>query len=95
MKQRIARLLILLLTLVSFSPALAQLSQGYDFHWHLLSGGGGRRESTHYQIDDVLGQWVDNRTASVHYQLDPGFWYAGRDIELENLYLPVMLKTRP
>ena len=63
-------ILLLLLALVLAAPVLAQISAHYDLGWHLLSGGGGTRNSPHYQIDDVLGQWPDGRSSSAHYQLN-------------------------
>jgi hypothetical protein len=53
---------------------LAQVSTNFDLGWHVLSGGGGSRSSTNYQIDDVLGQWADRTSASTNYQVEPGFW---------------------
>ena len=83
-------ILILLLALAISIPVLAQVSSHFDLGWDLLSGGGGARSSSHYQIDDVLGQWPDGLAGSVHYQIDPGFWHAGREVEPEYLYLPIV-----
>ena len=88
-KARISVLLLLLVLLLA-APILAQISTLYDLSWHLLSGGGGPRASSHYQIDDVLGQWPDGRTSSARYQVDPGFWHAGREQQQKRLYLPVV-----
>jgi hypothetical protein len=54
---------------------LAQVSTHYDLGWHLLSGGGGARSSTTYRVDDSLGQWVSETSASTSAKIEPGFWY--------------------
>jgi hypothetical protein len=92
----IVRLLIvlLLLALLLAGPVLAQISPHFDLGWHLLSGGGGPRSSTHYQVDDVLGQWPDGQAQSARYRIDPGFWHAGRVGQMRRLYLPVAFKAR-
>ena len=59
---------------VAAGAALAQVSANYDLSWHLLSGGGGSRSSGSYRVDDSLGQWPGNPTASAGYRVDPGFW---------------------
>ena len=53
---------------------LAQVSTNFDLSWHLLSGGGGVRNSTNYQIDDSLGQWANRTSSSTNYKIKPGFW---------------------
>ena len=53
---------------------LAQVSTHFDLGWHLLSGGGGSRDSTHYRVDDSLGQWAGGSSASDNAELAPGFW---------------------
>jgi len=86
---------LLLLVLLLAAPVLAQISQRYDLGWHTLTGGGGPRSSAHYQIDDALGQWADGRSSSDRFQIDPGFWHAGRVVETRRLYLPVAFKSQP
>jgi hypothetical protein len=54
---------------------LAQVSTNFDLSWHLLSGGGGSRSSTQYQVDDSLGQWAAQPSSSATYEIAPGFWY--------------------
>ncbi|MBN1874889.1 MAG: fibronectin type III domain-containing protein [Anaerolineae bacterium] len=61
---------------------LAQVSTHFDLHWSLLSGGGGNRSSTTYQVDDMLGQWVMWDSTSTGYQIAPGFWQ-GAIVEVE------------
>ncbi len=78
MRRSLIQILFLLICLTIAGTALAQVSTHFDLGWHLLSGGGGARRSATYQLDDVLGQWPDGRSASDHYQVDPGFWTAGR-----------------
>ena len=92
-KARISVLLLLLVLLLA-APILAQISTLYDLSWHLLSGGGGPRASSHYQIDDVLGQWPDGQSSSAQYQIDPGFWHAGRAVQPRHLFFPVVLRPR-
>lgn len=84
-------LLLLLLVLLLTGPVLAQVSPSFDLGWHLLSGGGGLRSSSQFQIEDALGQWANGPSQSDHYQIDPGFWPAGAVTEMRHLYLPVML----
>jgi hypothetical protein len=61
--------------LVLAGVALAQISTNFDLSWHLLSGGGGSRGSTHYELDDTLGQWAEGPSSSAGYEISPGFWY--------------------
>lgn len=82
---------ILLLALALIGPVLAQVSSHFDLSWNLLSSGGGSRNSANYQIDDVLGQWPDGQSTSTHYQIDSGFWPAGRGADASHLYLPLVL----
>lgn len=93
MKRVMIWILALFLALALIIPVLAQVSPNFDLGWHALSGGGGSRQSTHYQIDDVLGQWPDGLSSSANYQIDPGFWHVGRVIEPRRLYLPVVLES--
>jgi hypothetical protein len=90
MNKRLLPFLLLLLLLAVAVPVLAQLSAHVDADWHVLSGGGGSRNSHHFQIDDVLGQWPDGRSTSAIYQVDPGFWYSGRVHDGKRTYLPVV-----
>lgn len=90
MNRNLFPILLLLLILALAVPVLAQISANFDLNWHVLSGGGGPRNSDQYQIDDVLGQWPDGRASSARYQIDPGFWHAGRVQEDRRLYLPVV-----
>jgi hypothetical protein len=53
---------------------LAQVSARFDLSWSLLSSGGGSRTSTHYRVDDSLGQWVAGASSSENAELAPGFW---------------------
>ncbi len=92
MKSIYLGILILVLIAALAGPLLAQISIHFDLGWHVLSGGGGTRTSDRYQIADVLGQWPDGLTKSAHYRIDPGFWFAGREMEPECIYLPVVLK---
>lgn len=93
MNRTIIGIILLLLILALAAPLLAQISAHYDLNWHVLSGGGGPRSSPHYQIDDVLGQWPDGRSASTNYQLDPGYWHKGRVI-MDNHYLPAIFNPQ-
>ena len=83
---------LLLLALILTAPVVAQISPHFDLGWSLLSGGGGLRSSSQYQVDDVLGQWPDGLSSSDHYQIAPGFWHTGRELYARHLYLPVLLK---
>jgi hypothetical protein len=80
--------------LVLAVPLLAELATGYELGWDVLSGGGGTRGSENVQIDDVLGQWPDGRARSAQYQVDPGFWTAGRVRERRGIFLPLIRNTR-
>lgn len=71
---RLTRLAIPLLLLLAAGVAWAQVSTNYDLSWHVLSGGGGSRSSAAYRVDDSLGQWPGNPSASAAYRVDPGFW---------------------
>ena len=85
-------ILLLLLALLMAAPVLAQISANFDLGWHVLSGGGGARNSNHYQVDDVLGQWPDGLTESDQYRIEPGFWHTGSVRAERQLYLPLALK---
>lgn len=85
-------LLILLSILLLAAPLLVQGLARFDLNWHVLSGGGGPRASAVFQIDDVLGQWPDGRSSSARYQIDPGFWHAGRLPKARRFYLPVTVR---
>ena len=90
MNKKLLPYLLLLLVLAAAVPVLAQLSAHYDAGWHVLSGGGGPRNSTHYQINDVLGQWPDGRSLSARYQIDTGFWHSGSGHVESRTYLPLL-----
>jgi len=64
----------LLAGLAVAGTVLAQVSTNFDLSWHLLSGGGGSRSSTNYQVDDSLGQWADGSSTSARYAIQAGFW---------------------
>jgi hypothetical protein len=66
---------VLAVCLVLANAALAQVSPNFDLGWHVLSGGGGIRNSPHYRLGDTLGQWAEGPSASANYKLSPGFWY--------------------
>jgi len=74
-RKRVVWLAIILGCLAVSGVVVAQVSTNFDLSWHLLSGGGGSRESANYHVDDSLGQWVGGSTGSAGYDIDPGFWY--------------------
>jgi hypothetical protein len=90
----IITILLLALILVLAAPLLAQISARYDLTWPILSGGGGPRSSPNFYIDDALGQWPDGRSTSPNYQLDPGFFHAGRVLKNQSLYLPAVFNVQ-
>jgi hypothetical protein len=90
MKKWVIWTLVLLLVLITAAAVLAQTSDSFDLGWHLLSGGGGTRQSASFRLDDVLGQWADGRTASVARQVDPGYWPAGPADMAQHIFLPVV-----
>ena len=73
-RRGLAWLVIFVAALALGVVVLAQVSTNFDLGWHVLSGGGGSKSSTNYQIDDVLGQWADSTSSSTNYQVEPGFW---------------------
>jgi hypothetical protein len=74
-QKALIRLAGLLTGLALTVTVLAQVSTHFDLGWHLLSGGGGSRNSTSYRIDDSLGQWLSGSSSSENAELAPGFWY--------------------
>lgn len=52
---------------------LAQVSTNYDLSWHLLSGGGGERQSANYLVHDALAQLAIGPSASTNYLVESGF----------------------
>jgi len=72
-----AWLLVIVVALGVSGVVIAQVSTNFNLNWHLLSSGGGTRNSTNYRADDALGQWGDSRPSSANYKIEPGFWVGG------------------
>lgn len=89
MKKGLIWIALLILVVLLAATALAQVSGGFNLGWYLFSAGGGHRSSTHYQVDDTVGQWAAGRSISDRYQIDAGFWSAEGRPEPWRLFMPV------
>jgi hypothetical protein len=70
--------------------ALAQTSTGFDLSWHVLAGGGGRVNSTHYAVNGTLGQGLVGFSGGTAYAMQSGYWQKWPDYRI---YLPLTLKA--
>lgn len=76
-RKAIGLLLGLVAGLTVTSIVLAQVSAGFDLHWHLISAGGGSRDSAGYAIRDSSGQPFAGVVNSANHRVVAGFWSAG------------------
>jgi hypothetical protein len=79
----------LLVAFLIAGVALAQTSTTFDLSWHVLAGGGGRADSTHYAVNGTLGQAAVGFSDSTSYGLQSGYWQNWPDYRI---YLPLNLK---
>ena len=80
----------LVVALLIAGVALAQTSTSFDLSWHVLAGGGGRADSTHYAINGTLGQAAVGFSDSTSYGMQSGYWQNWPDYRI---YLPLTLKA--
>lgn len=63
-----------ILALLTFcGAATGQVSEHYDLHWSVLSGGGGVRASAASGLHDALGQSMGAVSNSAAYRIEGGF----------------------
>jgi hypothetical protein len=79
----------LLVAFLIAGVALAQTSTTFDLSWHVLAGGGGRADSTHYAVNGTIGQAAVGFSDSTSYGLQSGYWQNWPDY---HIYLPLNLK---
>lgn len=82
----------LLVVLLLAGVALAQSSTGFDLSWHVLSGGGGPAESTHYAMNGTVGQAAVGFSDSASYGMQSGYWQNWLD---RRIYLPLIVRGYP
>ncbi|MFZ6030629.1 MAG: hypothetical protein ACOYYS_23225 [Chloroflexota bacterium] len=85
----LAALALLLFASIAASVAFAQTSHHFSAVWSRFASGGGERQSTHYQAQDILGQWVSESPSSTNAQVVTNFFY---DDALPKLYLPIIVR---
>ena len=74
-RKLLVRLASLLVGLMLAGVALAQVSTNYDLSWHVLSSGGGERESANYLVQDTLAQLASGPSTSTNFLVRAGYWY--------------------
>ena len=74
-RKTIVQLIGLLCGLILTAGVLAQVSTNYDLSWHVLSSGGGERESANYLVQDTLAQLASGPSASTNFLVGAGYWY--------------------
>ena len=83
---------VLLVSLLLVSSALAMSSANYKLDWFtpMTGGGGGPAASANYAINLTIGQTAIGASASANYRVGLGYWYGllpgGR------LHLPLILR---
>ena len=63
-----------LIGLLCTTVVVAQVSTNFGLNWHALTGGGGTRQSTTYQVQDSLGQMAIGNASSANNRVEAGFW---------------------
>jgi hypothetical protein len=84
----------LLVALLLASVAFAQTSTNFDLSWHVLAGGGGRADSTHYAMNGTAGQAVVGFSDNASYGMQSGYW-SGTSLPGYGVYLPLVLRGYP
>jgi hypothetical protein len=94
LKRTLLPMLVLLLSLVLVTTALAQ---GAQVAWYVMSSGGGHSGSTNYVVDGTMGQPAVGLLYSTNYSLGGGFWYVEGvpQVTITRVILPVVLKRYP
>ena len=54
--------------------AAALTSPNYDATWSRFASGGGELASTSYRVQDILGLWAWQTTASANYRIETTFF---------------------
>ncbi len=95
MRRRTAVTVLVLAVLVALAtsgPLLAQTSPSYNLEWNVIGGGGQAVTSTHYAVNSTVGQGAASppESASTHYVVSGGYWFAGT--EQNSIYLPLVLR---
>ena len=67
-------MIVLLVCLLSLSPALAQTGGGYDLTWSMICGGGGTSTGGLYMLTGTIGQPNVGSASGGIYELLGGFW---------------------
>ena len=93
-KWKIAGLIVILVvTLLVASQALAMASTHYRLDWFtpMTSSGGGTSSSAHFAANVTVGQTVVGASSSPHFGSGLGYWYGLLVNGIRN-YLPVVMK---
>ena len=68
---------IVLIVLLLFSPALAQVGGTYQLSWSTIDGGGGVSSGGPYVLSGTIGQPDAGNLAGGQYEVLGGFWPGG------------------
>jgi hypothetical protein len=82
----------LLVALLLAGVVLAQSSPSFDLSWHVLGGGGGRADSTHYAMNGTVGQAAVGFSDSASYGMQGGYW---QNWPGHHVYLPLIVRSHP
>lgn len=94
MRKPLTRLMLLIaLTVVLTSIALAQSGGGYDLTWNTVDGGGGTSVGGVYELSGTAGQPDAGTLSGGSYTLAGGFWGGTVAVAAQyRLYLPLIVK---
>jgi hypothetical protein len=70
----------------------AQVSTIYEESFHVLDGGGGRSEDTHFAMDSGIGLPVVGYSESTHFALESGYTPLGGGGAVYKVYLPLAVR---
>jgi hypothetical protein len=86
----LAMLLVLLFSLAAFIVVSAQVSDGFDLSWYVVSGGGGNSESGDYVLSSTVGQTAAGESTSGGIIQTHGFWQTF--VDTVRTLLPIAVK---
>ncbi len=94
-RKPVMRLMLLIaLTLVLASLALAQTGGGYDLTWNTVDGGGGTSIGGTYELGGTVGQPDAGVLSGGGHILAGGFWSGTAAAAAQyHIYLPLVVKN--
>jgi hypothetical protein len=87
-KRRLGILVLLCMLLVGVFQAWA--APAFEAVWSRLASGGGERAASHYEVQDILGQWLSSSPAGTNAQVVTDFFWAGDTGQ--QVYLPLVVR---